>query len=408
MVSTRRRLRVGQSADFYATVCNHGLMGNRHRAAVLAVLLVATAGVAVGAAPVSVLDGTPRVLEAGTGTTTGVGTATPSVGDAVAADTAALDSRFDTLVTAERLAAAGTERPQVVRTELEATGDRLDDLQAAQQRAYRGHANGTLSERETLARLARVQAAAGPLGVAIDDVQRSIGDDPPVGVSGRLATLAAERRALRGPVRGSVLDALRGESPPARVFVRSADTGVVAATLEGDSYYREAFRADHIDADPRSSFGGTLDIIGHTLELYPWVASSNSGVRVPQQFADGGVRPVIVSHTQGELTAFLDGSTREVFREVHRLDAGQMPTREPVRGTDGTTTVAVNHTYAGGPMVVTVTVDGTPAGSVPVSVDGERVGETDPDGRLRALAPAEAFAVSAGGANVTVPALDEG
>jgi len=373
----------------------------------VAPVLPATGGLAT--APVSVLDGTPRVLLAGDSPSAGMGAAEPSVGAAVAADTAALDSEFTAFVATERLAATnGSTRMAIARAELDAVADRIDGLRAAERRAYRGHANGTLTERELLVWLARVHAAAGPLDAPLDSVRSTLSDREAAAAAQRLATLRAERRVLLGPVREQSLAALRGQTAPARTFVQSSETGVVLATLAGETYYREAFRADRRNDDPSSTFEGTLDIINHTLNFYPWVTTSHSGIRVPRQFDGGGIRPVVVPHSQGDLTVYLDGNTREVFREIHQLDAGQMPTRDAVRTTSGSTTVAVNRTYAGGPALVSVTVDGMPGADIPVLVNGARVGDTGVDGQLRTLLPAGEVTVSAAGPENATVRIPEG
>ncbi|MFB6218451.1 MAG: hypothetical protein ABEH77_04600 [Halobacteriaceae archaeon] len=362
-------------------------------------LVVPVAGAGLAVDPQPVLEGAPRVLPAGPSPASGVETADPGVGPALAADTASLDSQFVTLVAAERLESAddSAERRQVARDAIERVADRLDRLRAAERRAYRGHANGSLSEEDVLIRLARVQAATGPLNATFARV-RDRGDLPAT-LARRLATVSAEHRTLLGPVRARVLGALRGNRGEVRVFVQSSGTGVVLATVDGGTYRREAFRADNRDIDVSSEFDGLLELISHLNSLYPWIADNTRGFDARNADIDtSGVHSITRSHGLGQTRVAIDGSTREVFREIHRLDTERMPTREPVNATNASVRVTVARTYAGGPMRVRVVEDGSPAGATRVFVNGTPVGKTGSDGVLWTLTPAGEFTVTAGGA----------
>jgi hypothetical protein len=373
------------------------------------VLLVSAAGAGAASQPVSVLEGTPRVLPVGPSPESGFDSPTIEVGSALAADTDAIGSRLASLTTAERLATADTEaeRRTVLKEELDGVERRLDRLLAAQRRAYRGYANGTVDESELLGELAEVQAAAGPLNDSLSAIASGTGDDAHA-LRERRATLAAERSALLGPVRVRVLSMLRGTRPAERVAVEGSESGVVLGAIDGEQYVREAFRSDKYDrANASSSFEGTLSVINAARQRYPWVAGGNNpGVTIPPEFADGGVRVATLTHTQGQLTVYFDANTQSVFREIHRLRIADMPTREPVNATNASTTLSVAPTYPGGPMLIGVSGTEEPV-SASVYVDGTRVGTAGDDTPLRTLTPHGDTTVTAttaaGNVTVTVP-----
>jgi hypothetical protein len=188
------------------------------------------------------------------------------------------------------------------------------------------------------------------------------------------------------------------------VFVRSSGVGVVTSYIERGTYRRDAFRADNRDVDVTSEFDDLLELIPLLNDLYPWVAGNTRGFDGRDaDIGTSGIHSITRFHDQGQLRVAIDGSTREVFREAHRLDVEGMPTREPIDASNGSVRVTVARTYAGGPMLVNVAASGEAADGVPVLVNGAQVGTTDAAGTLWTLAPAGEFTVTADAATpVTV------
>jgi hypothetical protein len=124
-------------------------------------------------------------------------------------------------------------------------------------------------------------------------------------------------------------------------------------------------------------------------------------------FGDSSVYLVEASHPQGDLRAYLDGATRDVFHETQANAPEAVPVALTRTASTDRLRLQVNATHATGPMWVTVTRPGGPnatAVDATVRVNGQRVGTTGADGRLLTLQPAGSFRVNAtaGTANVTL------
>jgi hypothetical protein len=110
------------------------------------------------------------------------------------------------------------------------------------------------------------------------------------------------------------------------------------------------------------------------------------------------VYSVTVKHPHGSFSAYLDGGTEKIFKEVQqkRLTGDTpLPTGPSVTNSSENLTVTVNRTYAGGPLRVELTNETGAPVSGEVRIDGELVGRTNADGLLWTLSPADRFEVTA-------------
>lgn len=340
------------------------------------------------------------------------GTATLDVGGAVAADGRQTRSGYERAHLQRAFVDAGndrTARRAVVNRSADRIEARITGLERRADEALARYNAGTISTRSYLRELAAIDAAANELREAVDLLARyNSAVDEPIEPN-RIAAQKARLLPLQGPVRNRVLTTMRGESDPIRVYVETAPEGVVLATIDRgeftDRYVREAHVPSARDSNGTDRFllgtsrAGSLERAQERAgELYPWTFDNRGPIDTgsfsgpPFLFLDG-VYPVIVDHphapsTNGDLRIFLDGATRDVFREVQRKDLREIPTtRAGTNSTQGVT-LAVNRTRSGGPMLVSVTsaTTGEPLDAT-VIVNGERLGRTATDGRYWTIAP---------------------
>ena len=98
--------------------------------------------------------------------------------------------------------------------------------------------------------------------------------------------------------------------------------------------------------------------------------------------------------TEGSLTVYADGATRNVYRENQVLLLDRLPEIETVRAIRENVSVSVTPTASGGPVLVNVTRPAvgnestTPLDTV-VRVNDHTVGRTGGDGTIWLLAPYE-------------------
>jgi hypothetical protein len=343
--------------------------------------------------------------------TSGFETVTLDAGGAVAAQGSRTHSKFASTRLQNEFRAAGdnrTRRREIVRRAADRIDERIAALKSRSERAHDRYNADRISARTYLRELAVIDRSAEELRDAVDllsTYSSAVGEPvSPDRIPGQKARLLP----LEGPVRSRALAAMTGESPPTRVYVATSEEGVVLATIEREAFVQRYIREAYV---PGARQPGGIDRFAQgfsqseaparaqdrAAELYPWtfenkLGSSRTYIGSPY-LPEVGVYPVIVEHPQapnldGDLRIFLDGTTRDVFREIQYKDLSRVPTRFASGNTSDGIRLRVNRTRSGGPMLVSVTdaSTGDPL-SATVRVDGEPVGSTDTDGERWVVAP---------------------
>lgn len=335
------------------------------------------------------------------------------VASAVSVGAARIGGRHAELTLGERLERAGTPsaRLAVATDTLTGIERRFDRLDGRQHRLLTAYSEDELSTRTFLRRLGRIRVAAAQERTLLDRLgertERSTRLSLPVETQTQVARLRGTLVALPNPVVDRVLVGTTGDGDPGTVYLEAASDGLVAATIDDGTYLRQAtLRADRSPGEPNqfTSITAAYDRAGG---LYPWVFENAIGSPSLSGFGDSSVYLVEASHPQGDLQAYLDGATRNVFHETQANAPETVPVALTRTASTDSLRVQVNATHPTGPMRVTVTrPDGPNATAVDatVRVNGQRVGTTGEDGRLLTLQPAGSFQVNAtvGAANVTL------
>jgi hypothetical protein len=293
------------------------------------------------------------------------------------------------------------QRGVIDRTLIDLT-NRAQALEARERAAIRAYSDGNVTTATLVRRLARIDAEARQLAETLELVSRLTNRIPTDDFNAPITDIGGILAPLQGPVRHRVARALSGEATAMRVHVVASDEGVVLGTLSNGRYVREAtdWSNRNVSAEPRLDFGDYGDIGDRVEELYPWVTSRKSN----PEFVWVGVWSwrFRASHSQGELTAYVDASTADVYREVQRLTVEDMPATDTLVRTGNGIRVALQRTYPGGPLRVLVEDASTDAVvNADVTVDGYRLGRIGADGVVMTLEPAPPYAinVTAGGSS---------
>ncbi|WP_435076411.1 DUF7096 domain-containing protein [Halococcus sp. AFM35] len=354
---------------------------------------------------------TPTALE-----TASYRQASLDVSGALALDTRGLAGRYRQLVLDERFAATDSTsaRRDMLRASAARIEARIDELRQRQSAAVGKYNNGTISAREFVIELARIDTAAGRLGTAADRVAARARSIPGSTIGGQPATSWARNRRvelgpLGGPVRDRIAETLRGENtvpldaanapnlegveagPDERLealdlYVETSGEGLVLATVDEGRYYREA----SLPTERNNTTGGELTDITAALdrvaERYPWtwnhsVTTDSSGDR------RAGIYRFTLFYDHGRLTTHLDRRSGEVFAEQQRKRLSGVPTTEPVSETAGDLRLTINRTYPTGPLeLALMNRDGEPVDGR-IIVGNRTVGRTGTDGHLWTVAP---------------------
>ena len=369
--------------------------------------------------PVAAENGTAaRLIFSGdveTATTTMVAL---DVGGSVAIDDASVRGRYEQLRLLEAFDNAETtaQRRTVVSRTHERLDERIATLERRERQVLQRYNRGAISTGTYLRELAAIDAGADSLSPAVGQLYQYTQVIVGSSVStADVSELKARLVGLNGPVRERVKRAMRGETSTERVYVSTSETGVVLSTIVGEEFDRQFVREVYLPDErapgaPDQFFRDgeyrlSPDVQDRASELYPWafdnqLSLSIAGTGAPFLYR-AGVYSVAVDHSHGtardgDLVTYIDGGTTEAFREVQYLSLDAIPTADPQTNRSSGLLVQVNRTYAGGPLETRVRDSETsdPVAAT-VRIDGDRIGETGPDGRLWTVTPRDPFLVNA-------------
>lgn len=319
------------------------------------------------------------------------------LGGALSVGTDGLRARYDALAAREWYHTANTSagRVALLADRLDAVAADAARLRRVEREAVRAYVAGDRTTRELVGDLARVHARSTGLRDVVDTLGTLAAGVPNTSLIARAGSVDARLATLRGPVRDRVVDAVAGRAEPVRVHVEASDAGLVIGYLAAEAYVREASRADRRDdalGDPALNFGVASE---YAVDSYPWAFNNSQSTGI--DVLDADTFRLTVEHLHGTLTAYVDGSTGRVYREVQRQRLARLPTEGIATVRRGGVRLSVERTYPGGPMRVSLT-NGTNASAVPdgvVILGNASVGTTSTDGELWLVEPRRPYTVTA-------------
>lgn len=321
-----------------------------------------------------------------------------SLGTAIADDTAALRTTHAGLSFEREFtrADAATDKTDVIRRTADRIEDRKERLERRDRANTRGFANGSVPAIAFTRQRARIHAEATHLQDHIQRIRRLAREADGYSLStvlgGRLASMSGELETLQGSVSGHVARSAAGDAQGRTVYAEASETGYTMAYVTEDTYVRETFLGDERRPDGTNAFADGDEpplnaAHNRGYALYPWVTNHSVS---PNSFGLGGsgIYRFTVDFTNGELTAYIDGATTNVFRETQRQKLSGMTPSRTLSDENGTVGLRVNKTYQTGPLEVNAlhSSTGDPLNAT-VSVDGRTVGHTGEDGRLWLVEP---------------------
>ena len=344
------------------------------------------------------------------------------VGTATAAWSTQLHHRHSALTFEERFRRAdGSEaRSRLVADRLSTIEAKQRALDERQDSATARYASGELSAAEFLQTRLVVNAEASELLETLDRVATAPDTTPGYSLSEstttRLRAVEGELRTLTGPV-GYRLQS--GGTTDRTLYLEASDDGYMLATVTDDEYVRETRLDSARDAGLTDEFRNTavtddnpetdrLDIADErAADLYPWLYERQRPSFT--FYGASGIYRLTASHPNGDLTAYLDGGTTDVFYEEQVRDLSDVRTRAIASEVNGTLAVTARQSSATGPLLVSATNNETGATvNASVSINGQPVGATGSDGVLWTVEPRGAYTVTAaadtGNTSVVVPA----
>lgn len=306
------------------------------------------------------------------------------------------------------------EQTEIAQGQLENITDRLNRLDAMQHDLFRRYSENEISTETLLRELTELQTAIQAQSMLVDQAEEYA--EPPNEFRIRLETLV-DAVSVEQPVTDRVQETLVGDSESMTVFVQSATEGLVLATVEDGVHYRQATLLNERNLEGEDQFGGNLSLGGYSQaqqgmkELYPWaydIPNLRFGGESPSVYSK--IYQLGQTHPHGELTAYFDGTTTNIFHENQRISVTSMPTNNTVSNTTAAGTVTVEGTRESGPLSVSVQDGNQVVSGATVLIEDQRVGTTSTDGNLWTVQPSGAFNVTVNtpdGESITVQWTDE-
>lgn len=330
-----------------------------------------------------------------------------NLGAAVQRDAQALRTEHERRVLDDKLAAAindsaTTYLAEQRLAEIEQRYERLEDRERELLQAY---ADRQISAQLFLSQWATLRSAV--------QMQSSLQEQAASEVQVPERVLNLEGALLiDGPVTERVRSAQRtvGDTP---FYILTGEESAVLATIDDGRFFRQATlrenrdltvgtEADQFRVDGEPDFG---EVSARAAELYPWVFEDNLRESVAGHASNSKVYLATAGYSRGELRAYLDGATTEVFQEIHEQPLDRVAFASTATNGTADLNVTVERTQETGPMRVTVTDGEQPLEGATVQTDEQSVGVTDDDGQLWLVEPriATTLAVTAAdGDRVTV------
>lgn len=275
-------------------------------------------------------------------------------------------------------------------------------LERRNQRAVQQYATGAITATEFLRHRALIDARSRQLTQRLERIRTAAGTAPSYSLSQdqrfRLETNRGVLKTYRGPISERIGSETAGEIEPNAVYVEASDDGYMLSTVTDGQYTRETYLGSERDESAADQFAETDDPLGavntRAENLYPWLY----GEQYPsvQAYGRSAIYQIQADHPNGQLTAYLDGATTNVFFETQTLELTTVDRSTVATNTNQSVRVQVQQSFESGPMLVAVTDDDTGStADATVSINGKRIGTTGADGALWTVEPRGEYTVTA-------------
>ncbi|KTG29620.1 DUF7094 domain-containing protein [Haloferax profundi] len=291
-------------------------------------------------------------------------------------------------------------RSQLILGELNRVEQRAIALQSDQQSAITQYNADELTARELLVEFARIDAEARDLDERRIALRELAAETPDFSIdSGRLAALERELDTFTGPVRAHTAEVLTGKADPTRFSVRTSQSGVVLSTVADDTYVREAYRGDLRDRD--ESGVSPTEALETVSENYPEVWESRATQNGADVVGAGNSYLVRINHDRGQLYAYVDSGSKNVFKESQTRPLDTLSRGVPESEIKDGINLTVYRTYPGGPLRIQLneSATGDPINAnVTIGVEASRestlLGRTGLDGAIWTVSPSSPYTIT--------------
>lgn len=265
-----------------------------------------------------------------------------------------------------------------------------------------------ISTREYLREISFIASEAKLLEAFITDLEPLVENaENQEQISAQLGTANGVIKGLYGPVRGHIINQHRGRLSPNRVFVSVESSGVVLATIQGDEFERELYRAGD-RSNGESSDVGLIEAVSQFQDEYPGVAQAESGMDIGSVGAsDREIITFRIQLPEGEMLLFYEQSTKKFYYESSNWALDRVELEPGLLMIEENTRIVVNQSFVGGPLRIAVQNNGTEE-VVPATIDigDSQTVRTGTDGTAWGIVPPGEYRIvveTDTGATVSIP-----
>lgn len=296
---------------------------------------------------------------------------------------------------------ADTARDQLITTTLGDIETRVDRLERRHELATQRYASGALTAQEFLRQRALIDTQSRELTHRLERIRTAAGTAPDYSLSQaqrfRLENNRGVLKTFRGPISRQVATEAAGRSDPTTVYIQASSTGYMLSTVVDGQYTRETYLGSERRPASSDQFADTPDPLGAVNSraegLYPWLYSEQ--YPAVQTYGRTAIYQLQADHPNGQLTAFLDGGTANVFFEYQSTKLSTVERSTVATATNQSTRLQIDQSYESGPLLIAVSDNATAAPvEGTIAINGQRVGTTGTDGALWSIEPQGDYTVT--------------
>ncbi|MXR50669.1 hypothetical protein GRX03_03470 [Halovenus sp. WSH3] len=285
--------------------------------------------------------------------------------------------------------------------------NRYEKIDTKTQKLLSEYYTGRLSGRKLLTHLLLVQKQAESLSNVKNSIENrdNVADEIKERADSLEESVIVEQPALR-----LVDGVITGNLSSIDLYMVSGNSSLILSSVNNNSYFRQAtlYSGRNLTAPDQfrnTTFWGAGNAYDYLIgqDFYPWALAEGNLESITVGRDETSVYSQIykfeILHSQGKITTYFDGGTKNIFHEAQRKPINEQPVT--ARRVNGTSDIiaAVNKTVPSGPMQISVTdTSGKPIPGATVRISGALINGTitsmtDPHGSVHTIQPYGRFTV---------------
>lgn len=292
--------------------------------------------------------------------------------------------------TSDNITAVATEAVRMLESDVRR-------LEQQKKQLYRDYSAGEIDSGTLFREVVRLGVTADQYRKLTNTVQNRISSSRPV--TTRYKSLRGELALMPSPLASHLEAGLTtgGQTP---VYVQGGNESLILATVEGDTYLRQAVVLSERDRNAPRQFGEggqseADDAFARAESLYPWTVSESAQPEI-RGFGNSSVYRLRAEHSHGQLQTYIDGGTTNPFFELHEKNPFSVPVTDFTQTTNEGLRLDIQLTNPTGPMRIEVIETGDlDANNITISIGDDQIANLSSGNDFYTIQPMGTFEVTA-------------